>query len=37
MKQLSREQQAVYNFNEAATQLRPVTETDVGQQDYQDF
>jgi hypothetical protein len=37
MKQLTREQQAVFNFNEAAIQLRPITETDLGMSDYQDF
>lgn len=37
MKQLSREHQAVFNFEQAAIQLRPVTETDEGQEDYRDF
>ena len=37
MKQLSREHQAVFNFETAVAQLRPVTETDVDEADYKNF
>ncbi len=37
MKQLTVEHQAVFNFKTAACHLRPLTETDVAQQDYKDF
>lgn len=37
MKQLTVAHQAVFNFKTAADQYRPVTETDVAQEDYRDF
>lgn len=37
MKQLTREQQAVYNFQIAASLLRPITDTDEGREHYKDF
>lgn len=37
MKELTREQRAVYNFKVAASILRPITEMDVAMEDYQEF